>query len=358
MKPALLAAVVVAARAAPPPPPAAAKLGVFDYFTEESSPILFNGKLLMLESIPTAYPFYDPAFSACSAYFRVRDMRTLAVIVNISATCGMAFGAATVIPGAGGASDTLLVTGTEWDRRSLAEAGWSGPCAGAAPANCTVHVFTSSSRALVDASWVQHAAVRVPFSVYNTDPMLVPAAAASPFRWVMALEAGVTGRFLASASDDPTDAAAWAVLDESYTLPRAPDVGSCPALRHDGDFFYYLTGGTDIHILRSTDLRNWTESPRHVLSHGDPGDCVVAPPWFGPYVPTGAALQHLQACGAAGNFGDDSDVDLVEWPAPFGSAANGPAVLLEYGSGDQRSFGFSNLAIVNSSLASFLQSFF
>jgi len=352
----LAAALLAAARAAPPP--AVAKLGVYDYFTEESTPVIFNGALLMLESIPTAYPFYDPAFAACSAYFRVRDMRTLAVVVNITATCGMAFGAATVIPGAGGASDTLLVTGTEWDRRSLLGAGWSGPCAGASPANCTVHLFSSASRALEDASWVQHAAVRVPFSVYNTDPLRVPARAASPFRWVMALEAGGTGRFLASAADDPTDAAAWALLDEAHTLPRAPDVGSCPALRHDGAYFYYLTGGTDIHILRSADLRNWTESPRHVLSHGDPGDCVVAPAWFGPYVPAGAALQHLQACGAAGNFGDDSDVDLVEWPAPFGDAARGPAVLIEYGSGDQRSFGFSNLAIANLSMNAFLQSFF
>ena len=100
-------------------PPAVTKLGVYDYFTEESSPIIFNGQLLMLESIPTAYPSYDPAFAVCSAYFRVRDMRTLAAVVNISVTCGMAFGAATVIPGAGGASNTLLVTGKEWDLRSL-----------------------------------------------------------------------------------------------------------------------------------------------------------------------------------------------------------------------------------------------
>lgn len=356
----LFASVLAAANAVvgAPPPPAVTKLGVFDYFTEESTPIIFNGALLMLESIPTAYPFYDPAFSNCSAYFRVRDMKTLAPIVNISATCGMAFGSATVIPGVAGASDTLLVTGTEWDRRSLADAGWSGPCAGANPTNCTVHVFTSSSPALDDASWVQHPAIHVPFSIYNTDAMRVPAAANSPFKWVLALEAGVTGRFLASASDDPTDSMAWTVLDESYTLPHAPDVGSCPSLRHDGVFYYYLTGGTDIHILRSTNLQNWTESSRHVLSHGDPGDCVVAPTWFGPYVPTGVALQHLQTCGPTGNFGDDSDVDLVEWPAPFGSAGAGPAVLIEYGSGDQKSFGFSNLALMNASMVVFLQSFF
>ena len=139
---------------------------------------------------------------------------------------------------------------------------------------------------------------------------------------------------------------------------RLPDVGSCPSLRHDGVHFYYLTGGSNIHILRSLDLMTWEESSRNVLTHADPGDCIVAPTWFGPYVPEGVALQRLQTCGVAGTFGDDSDVDLVEWPAPFGSAANGPATLLEYGSGDQHTFGFSNLAVFNGSMSSFLQGFF
>lgn len=40
------------------------KLGVYDYFTEESSPVIFNGALLMVESIPTAYAGYDPASRA------------------------------------------------------------------------------------------------------------------------------------------------------------------------------------------------------------------------------------------------------------------------------------------------------
>ena len=103
---------------------------------------------------------------------------------------------------------------------------------------------------------------------------------------------------------------------------------------------------------------NWTESSRNVLNHSTPGDCVIAPSWFGPYVPKGTALQHLTSCGVSGNFGDDSDVDLIEWKAPFGNAANGPATLIQYGSGDQKTFGFSNLALYNGSLTTFLQSFF
>jgi hypothetical protein len=344
--------------------PVVAKLGVYDYMTQESSPLIFNGQLLMLESIPTAYAGFSPAFSACSSYLRIRDMRTLRVVVNITATCGQAFGAATVIPGAGaGASDTLVVTSTQWDRRAAAglRAGWAGPCAGSAPANCTVNLFASSSPDLADATWRAHApGIPLPqLGVYNTDLAAVPPAAALPWRWVMALETTAeAARFLASAAADPTDLAAWALLDAAHTVPRLPDVGSCPSLRHDGSHFYYLTGGTNIHVLRSADLVQWEEGAGLVLAHAAPGDCVVAPGWFGPYLPGGEAAARLAACGPSGNFGDDSDVDLVEWGAPFGSAAGGPAVLLEYGSGDQRTFGFSNLALANGTLSAFLQGFF
>jgi hypothetical protein len=329
--------------------------------TEESSPLIFNNNLLMLESIPQSYADYSPAFANCSAYFRVRDMRTLRVIVNISASCGQAFGSATVIPGAGGSSDTLLVTGTQWDRNhATASEGWTGPCAGSSPANCTVNFFSSASASLEDASWVVHAGgVPLPFGVYNTNPMRVPPSAGFAYQWIIALETTAErARFLGSSSDDATDVAAYAVLPENATVPRAPDVGSCPSLRHDGTYFYYLTGGTNIHILRSRDLVVWAESAGVVLNHSDPGDCVVAPSYFGPYVPQGIAAQRLSACGASGNFGDDSDVDLVEWPTPFGNAESGPGVLLEYGSGDQRTFGFSNLAFFNGSMVEFLQSFF
>src|SRR4051794_33574168 len=70
------------------PPAAVTKLGLYDYFTDESSPVIFNGKLLMMESIVQASPQWAgnwlPAFANCSCYYRVRDMATGAVIVNIT----------------------------------------------------------------------------------------------------------------------------------------------------------------------------------------------------------------------------------------------------------------------------------
>ena len=369
MPPALVTSLLATAFASLARAQPVTKLGVYDYFIDESSPVLFNGALLMFESVVRSSPswagYWLPAFANCSSYFRVRDMRSLSVIVNITATCEHAFGAATVVRGAAGAAgDTLLVSGTPWVRDNAPPPGspsrlaWSGPCADGS--NCTVDFFFSSSPALEDASWAARApGIRVPFGVYNNDVMPVPPSAGSPWKWVMALETTAeTARFLASGADDPTDVGAWAVLNASHTVPGLPDVGSCPSLRHDGAFFYYLTGGSNIQILRSPDLLGWTPAARSVLRHADPGDCVVAPAWFGPYVPAGVAAQKLAGCGPAGNFGDDSDVDLVEWPAPFGDASQGPATLLQYGSGDQATFGFSNLALFNGTRVEFLQSFF
>jgi hypothetical protein len=334
------------------------KLGVFDYFTEESSPIIFNGVLLMVESIPTSYPYYNPLFSNCSSYFRVRDMKTLLPIVNISVTCGQAFGSAMVLHSSTGGSDTLIITGTQWNRNT---SPWTGPCDGKDPnSKCSVNVFVSSSPSLEDSSWSSNIpGIPLEFGVFNTDMMTVPIAANSPWTFVIALETtGERARFLVTSNPDPTQLSSWISLNDTYTVPSYPDTGSCPSLRHDGKYFYYLTGGTDIHIIRSIDLINWEESKTNVLTHSTPGDCIIVPSWFGPYIPTGEALQRLTTCGPTGNFGDDSDVDLIEWENPFGNSANGPVTLLEYGSGDQRSFGFSNLAMYNGSLVSFLQSFF
>ena len=285
--------------------------------------------------------YWLPAFADCESYFRVRDMRSLAVIVNLTATCNHAFGAALVYTASDSGLDTLLVSGTPWARANAAggRSGWSGPCQNSA--NCSIDLFWSSDPALTDESWVAAMpGVRVPgIGVYNNDITAVPPSAGLPFQWAMALETtSETARFAVSPDADPTRVGAWTLLNATFTVPSLSDVGSCPSLRHDGTFFYYLTGGSNIQILRSADLVSWNESATHVLRHEDPGDCVVAPTWFGApsgYVPSAAAEALIAACGPAGNYGDDSDVDLVEWPAPFGNEAAGPAVLLQYGSGNQ-----------------------
>ena len=354
----------------PTVPPRNLKIGTYDFFVDESSPLIFNGRLLMFESIVKSSPQWAgnwiPFFQACDSYFRVRDMQTLAVIVNLTSSCNHAFGAALVYADSVTGADTILVSGTPWKRDQATSdaprSGWSGPCQSSN--NCTVDLFWSSDPGLGDSTWKSAVpGVRMPgIAVYNNDIVAVPLSAQLPYKWAMALETtSETARFAVSSSADPTDLGAWALLNESFTVPPLPDVGSCPSLRHDGTWCYYLTGGSNIQILRSADLQSWNESTTHVFLHSDPGDCVIAPTWFGAptgYVPTPEAESHIAACGPEGNYGDDSDVDLVEWPAPFGSSAWGPAVLLQYGSGNQATFGFSNLGLFNGTLVEFLQSFF
>ncbi len=74
----VLVAAAVALVACTPSGPGIIKLGTYDYFTDESTPVTFNGRLLMFESIVHASPqwagYWIPAFANCSCYFRVRDL--------------------------------------------------------------------------------------------------------------------------------------------------------------------------------------------------------------------------------------------------------------------------------------------
>ena len=120
--------------AAPPPPPPAPnlKIGAYDYFVDESSPVIYHGRLLMFESIVRNSPQWAghwlPAFANCMSYFRVRDMRTLSVMVNITSSCDHAFGAAVVYEDPASGAETLLVSGTPWTRTGVDMLAWTGPC--------------------------------------------------------------------------------------------------------------------------------------------------------------------------------------------------------------------------------------
>jgi hypothetical protein len=378
----LLAAAAAPALAAPMLP---TKLGIYDYFTDETSPLLFNGVPLLMESIvwdsPEHAGHWLPAFNSsatCASYFRVRNVATNAVLANVSASCNHAFGFGLVLPGEGeGGGDLIQLWGTPWNRqqalppssarrRRRGRVGWSGPCD--TPGNCTVNAFSSSD--LVN--WAAAVPAATPrYAVYNTDVAPVaapstPAAAARaaaaglpPMRWIMALEDGPSGSFAYSNDVAPTNNGSWTFLDPAvYNLghPGQPgQVGSCPSVRYDpsSGYFYVLTGGYVIFVLRSTDLRGPWELAATPLLSPDAADCALAPPaWGGGYSPSPVAAAHLATCTATG-FGNDSDVDMTEL------VVDGVlSTLWQYGSGDQKSFGFSNYALSNASLFTVLGSFF
>ena len=175
-KPAVVLALVMAAVAAAGGAEVK-KLGLFDYFVDESSPVVFNGRLVMIESIVRASPYWagnwDPRFANCSCYFRVRHMDPTngAVIVNITETCNHAFGAGFVVTNDAGL-DSMWVFGTPWIRDNvdmtsnrLDRLSWSGPCSGSG-ANCSVDAFWSSDPELQAWTAVPNAA-SLGFGVYN-----------------------------------------------------------------------------------------------------------------------------------------------------------------------------------------------
>jgi hypothetical protein len=338
------------------------------------------------------------------------------VLVNLTQTCEHAFGFAMVQTDDAGL-DTLTVFGTQWVRAQAPHGGgvdplaWGGPCS---QSNCSVDAFVSSDPAL-QAWTAPGAAITMLYATYNTDIAHVgapsaaaraaaaalhrpsaPSPALPPHEWVMILETAVqpSGRFWVSNRSDPTDSGGWTPLDPAaFTLDTFGNgqIGSCPSIRYDSasGFYYVLTGGDAVVVLRSRTLAkgSWQlGAGKGVVLGADDGDCKLAGAPFGAWFNLSAypdAAAHVAACVAnpAGpGFGNDSDVDLSEvlvsaaWlrrvvadggrgaplpPPPPASAGDAAvATLVQYGSGDQKSFGFSNLAIAPGGMFALLESYF
>jgi hypothetical protein len=392
-------------------PPLPVKLGLYDYDVQESSPVVFNGRLLMVESMYYQDPEYIPLCGpSTSTYLRVRDMANGAVLVNITSSCGGAFGSGWVVANDEGL-DTLYIYGTQ--------GRFTGPCWGTG-VNCTIDSWRSSDPTLSDASWVHVPGVfRQGRSVFNQDVAHVGAPSAarrasspssSPVlpahQWVMIMEPndpndGKAIQFAVSDSPDPTNASAWVALDSAdFFLDQLSgwQVGACPSIRYDPatGFYYVLTGGFEIFLLRSLTLArgSWelANTARGAIISPDALDCVAggAPyaAWYSPS-PTAAALManctsQTPPFNNTFGFGNDSDVDLSDvlvGPAEcaafsaggilakspglaslcqtvVGSGEPAIATLFQYGSGDQKSFGFSNLAIAPGRMFDVLASYF
>jgi hypothetical protein len=371
------------------------KLGAYDYFTDETTPVVFNGRAILVEAIVAAswqwaghwlpYPFNST--DACASYFRVRDLATNAIIQNISASCNHAFASGYVVSDSEGGVDTLTIVGTAWNRMNdpppllrhrrlrSERLGWSGPCANG---NCTVDAFVSQDPALQ--AWTATVPAAYPrVLVYNTDvafvggaPAETPAARAAararaaaglpPFRWVMILEGGdERARFAVSNGATATaDYRDWVFLNGTLPQFGNGEIGSCPSIRFDANtgLFYVLTGGNAIVALRSPDLVSWTVAdrvPGGVVIAPSQADCAVCTaPGFGGFAPNAEARDKMATkCSSPAGFGNDSDVDLVEL------VVNGTlSTLFQYGSGDQQTFGFSNYAVSPAPMFVTLASFF
>ena len=81
-------------------------MGTYDFETGESTPFVWHGKLLMMESISFCFPGHLRVWqperyggAKCPSYIRIRDMATGVVVSNVTSSCNHTFGAAFVEPG-------------------------------------------------------------------------------------------------------------------------------------------------------------------------------------------------------------------------------------------------------------------
>eukprot|EP01047_Picozoa_sp_COSAG01_P035819 COSAG01_NODE_2769_length_7102_cov_6.325146_1_plen_361_part_00 len=145
------------------------KLGMMDYESYESTPFVFHGKKLLMETIALVYPghisHWKPQYKSCSSYYRIRDLGTGIVLRNLTESCNHSFGSAFVDMHENG-TETLWVVGSSWWRPSTAyryrgagaadlmlaasrdQEGWGGTCSNGIA--CTIGSFRTTDPALQD----------------------------------------------------------------------------------------------------------------------------------------------------------------------------------------------------------------
>ena len=224
------------------------ELGVYDINSQETSPVLWYGELLLVEGrmdsgSPADMHIHvggEPLFANGSSHFRVRKQALLGhgtnedVINLIPHTVQISFCNAYVQEsGAALGNTTLWVFGTNDDDR------WG------APARTQVHAFWSSDPALQ--IWNHSIALRLPagYQAFNTDVTAGPGGYA-----YMAVELGApaaivgtpfTSVFARTAATDLS--AGWALLDPVTHVYTTARYSACPTLRYfaEDEYFYMTT---------------------------------------------------------------------------------------------------------------------
>ncbi len=238
--------------------------GVFSIDTLESSMFRFRRQLYMLEGIGCVFgrvlwenkSKMDPTFLNRS-YFRIREVGSGRVVVNVPESQGFGFPNAFVDYD----HDRLWVFGTPQDR-----------CHAHSPAPSIRSWHTTDLHSWVSATVAGTANVTTP----NVDVARVrmsPAEAASrglpPHRYIMILEGkGPTHNswdwsggpeFMLNNAHDGNLLEGW-VSTKFLITNHTKHVLGCPSIRYQDDGYYYAVTGMGIWngIVRSRNLQNWT----------------------------------------------------------------------------------------------------
>ena len=291
-------ALLVLASALAAAPPLYTKLGAVEVGTYENTVFYFGGRLYNVENIACSFPehagVWQPAAFGNHSYARIRDFETGAVLANLSNSVGFGFVSAFVDYDAGASTGTAWLFGTPADR-----CGGNG-------APTTVQAW--SSRDLLH--WETALAFDYGKVTHNVQVTRVApmggASAAERKAWALR-RSGRAGDGRQRSAGEPAPAAssllpagtyvmflecfAWAVhdgndsdLSRGWTLlantsapPGAPCGGPSFVYSPRDDYFYHLTGGNVVWLVRSQDFRTWEVSTPSPFLAPSAGDALIAP---------------------------------------------------------------------------------
>jgi len=292
------------------------KLGTYDSLIVEANPIVFKGKLWMMEYIRWFNPAKRYRLNETGAsYFRFRDMTDMKTFTP-------AFGKGLHMGNAFVAGDKVVVTAVEQ---------WGASRFYQMESTDLVH-WTEPRVILEDARWAG----------YNTT------LCKAGDRYVLGFELGkpsdLVGEPFTMFFAESSDLKTWKVV-KGASMGRDRYTGG-PMLRHFGDWFYFfhLEGsyeeGFETRVARSKDLFDWEFSPEVVLGY-DPWDKLIHPQANF----TAADLAEI----AAEKDVNASDLDMCEWQG---------RLVCFYTWGDQRGHEYSSLATAVCTEREFCESFF
>jgi len=341
--------------------PKITKLGAFNYDTDESTPLWYNNRTVIMETMSNATP--DHVFD-CGTYFEVRDLTSWKTIVSLKQSCNHAFGSAYVSKNPNG-TETLWIYGTRWTRfDGVGGPLWDGPCS---KGECAVDVFWSSDPNLQ--VWWNATAFEFPkgWTVYNIDAAQVDPAALAKYnpgvpshRWIMACEHGVSGgyndNFLINNGITP-DKGKWELLNDTFFIKSegGNNIGSCPTVRYvpSTGHFYVITGGSSVWIIRSQDLKHWERGHYNdgkILSPNNADDCKVISSEWSAWKPTEKASNLLSMSQCTHWDTNNSDADIAQIVLHDGSVGT----IILFDALDQATLGFPELALYHGTMESYL----
>ena len=292
------------------------KLGTFDIFIVEATPIVFKGRLMLMEYIRWSSPvkrYRDN--DTGESYLRFRDMSDMSSFTPPFGH-GLHLGSAFVD------GNRVIVTAVE---------RWGGSRFYQMESTDLVN-WTKPRLILEDPRW----------KGYNTTMCK------DGDRYVLAFELGapreLVGKPFTMFFAESTDLVNWKVV-EGAAMGRDRYTGA-PMLRCFGGqfYFFHLEGnykdGFETRVARSSDLKNWQFSPHIVLSYCKDDRKIHPAARFN--------AKELETIAAAENI-NASDLDMCEF---------GDKLVCFYSWGNQRGKEFSALAEADCTEREFCESFF